>query len=329
MLEIVTLSNSNGAILQISNYGATILSLKIPDKNGNLINVVVGLESPEEYTKQSYLDHHLLLGATVGRHAGRISGGVMAIENQEYPIYNQNGAHLHGGKQGFDKKFWNIDTVINGKNSSVKLSYISEHLEENYPGNLHVSVNYELMESNTVKITYEGTTDKTTVINLTNHSYFNLEGCGSILKHHLQVHSHSYLEVDNRLLPTGSIIPSKGTRFDYGEKSLIAKEGFAGIDDTFILEPTQFNVAVLFSTSNGICMNIYTNQPAIVIFTPKYLPDLNYSNNRSYKKYPAICFETQNFPDAPSHPHFPSSILRPGQLYLNETVFQFDILSDS
>lgn len=329
MLEVVTLSNSNGAKLEISNYGATIISLKVPDKNGNLVNVVVGLESPEEYTKQRYLNYHLFLGTTVGRYAGRISGGAVVIENQKYLIHNLNGVHLHGGKHGFDKKFWNVDKVTKAKNSSVKLSYLSKHLEENYPGNLHVSVIYELMESNSVKVTYQATTDKTTVINLTNHSYFNLDGGGSILKHRLQVHSDSHLEVDKQLLPTGNIMLSENTRFDFNCQSQIENPNFVGLDDTLILKQTQSNVAALLSTSNGICMNIYTNQPAIVIFTPKSFPDLNYLDSNSYERFPAICFETQSFPDAPNHLHFPSSILKPDQLYLNETIFEFGIVSDS
>lgn len=329
MLEVVTISNSNGAQLEISNYGATILSLKTPDKNGNLVNVVVGLESPEEYIEQSYLDSQLFLGAIIGRYAGRISGRAITIENQEYPIHNQNGVHLHGGKQGFDKKFWNIDKVTKGMNPSIKLSYLSEHLEENYPGNLNISVVYELMESNSVKITYQAITDKTTLVNLTNHSYFNLDGGGSILKHYLQVHSDSHVEVDQQLHPTGNIIPSANTRFDFNRQSQIENSNFVGLDDTFVLKQTSSKkVATLLSKSNGICMNVYTNQPAMVIYTPKSFPSFNYNVNSSYGRFPAICFETQNFPDAPNHLHFPSSVLKPGQIYLHETIFEFKAESD-
>ncbi|UII80072.1 aldose epimerase family protein [Flagellimonas sp. CMM7] len=328
MLEVVSISNSNGAQLEISNYGATILSLKTLDKNGNLVNVAVGLESPEEYTKQSHLDSQLFLGAIIGRYAGRISGGAITIENQEYPIHNQNGVHLHGGKQGFDKKFWNIDQVTKHINPSVKLSYLSEHLEENYPGNLNVSVVYELMESNSVKITYQATTDKTTLVNLTNHSYFNLDGGGSILKHCLQVHSDSHIEVDQKLRPTGNIIPSENTRFDFNRQSQIENSNFVGLDDTFVLKQTPSKVATLLSKSNGIYMNVYTNQPAMVIYTPKSFPALNYYSRSGYDKFPAICFEAQNFPDAPNHPHFPSSVLKPDQTYLQETIFEFKVESD-
>lgn len=327
MLEVVTLHNSNGVKLKVSNYGATILSLKIPDKNGDLVDVVVGLESPAEYTHQNYLDYNLFLGATIGRYAGRISGGRVMIENQEFPIHHQNGVHLHGGKQGFDKKFWNIDEVI--KNSSIKMSYLSEHLEENYPGNLNVSVVYDLTESNSIKITYQATTDKTTVINLANHSYFNLNGGGSILNHRLQIKSDSYLEVDKDLLPTGKIFSSENSRFDFSSQSQIESPNFVGFDDTFVLKQTPSKAATLLSKSNGICMNVYTNQPAMVIFTPKSFPNLNYINNSNYEDFPAICFETQNFPDAPNHSHFPSSVLKPGQIYLHETIFEFDTLSDS
>ncbi len=321
MLEIITLNNTNGAELVISNYGATILSLKVPDKKNNLVNVVVGLKSPEDYLEASYQNHNLLLGSSVGRYAGRISGKELNIEGKTYPLHHKNGVHLHGGKQGFDKKFWNIDRPLK---SSVKLSYLSRHLEENYPGNLQVSVLYELLESNSLKITYEAYTDRTTVLNLTNHAYFNLNGNGGVLDHQLQIHSNRYLDMDDQLIPTGLIVPSEQTRFDYSNLSQIKKQGFTGLDNVFILK--QEEAATLQSSRSGISMRVITQQPAMVIYTPKSFPNLNFSNNVKFGRFPAICFEAQNFSDAPNKPHFPTSLLQPGQLYVNESLFEFGVM---
>lgn len=324
MIKLITLRNKNGAELTISNYGATILELRVPNRKGNLVNVVVGLHTPEAYTEQPYKKHRLCMGATVGRYAGRISGGTLNVEGEKHPIYNQNGVHLHGGKAGFDEKYWTIEAVNNSEDNSVKLSYLSKHLEENYPGNLQVSVTYTLLESNALKVKYTAFTDRTTVVNLTNHSYFNLNGKGSILDHSLQIYSDKHLDVDGQLVPTGQLLSSEQTRFDYNESSQIKSENFIGLDDTFVLK--QPKSATLISHDSGICMQVKTQQPAMVVYTPKNLPDFKYSNDAKFDEFPAICFETQNFPDAPNNNNFPSSILKPGENYINETVFKFSTI---
>lgn len=326
MIKVITLKNKNGAELTISNYGATIIALRVPNKKGNLVNVVVSLKSPEAYKEYSYQKHGLCIGATVGRYAGRISGKALNIEGENYPIYHRDGVHLHGGKEGFDQKYWTIESINNLENPSVKLSYLSKHLEENYPGNLQVYVTYELLESNELKIAYTAFTDKTTVINLTNHTYFNLNGNGSILNHNLQIQSDSHLDVDDQLVPTGLILSSKQSRFDYSKSLQIGDDNFVGLDDTFVLNNTE--AATLISNHSGICMQVVTQQPAVVVFTPKTLPDFNYLNDIKFEKFPAICFETQNFPDAPNNAHFPTSLLEPGQNYINESTFKFSITND-
>lgn len=325
--EVTLLPNSNKMSLLVSNFGATIMSLKVPNKNEQLVDVVVGLATVSDYTKEEYLNKNLCLGSSIGRYAGRISNGGFKIEGKTYPLHHANKVHLHGGHEGFDKKYWTIEEVVNGNNPFVTLSYLSKHLEEGYPGNLKVSVTYKLTEENELKIIYKATTDKTTHVNLTNHSYFNLNGTGSILNHDLSINSDRYLEVDSQLIPTGRILNSKNTPFDFNIKSKIDRPDFQGLDDTFILNKTDLK-ASLSSKETGIKMDVFTNQPAIVVFTPsfKQISGLSFRKGVIYSEFPAICFETQNFPDAPNHPHFPPSTLNPKETYLNESHFKFSIL---
>lgn len=323
-IEVITLRNTNALELQISNLGATIISLNIPDKSNQIVNVVVGLEA-EDYNKEPYLSNYPYLGASIGRYAGRISKGAFKVNGKNYLIYNDNGVHLHGGKEGFDKKYWKVESLTEGENPAVTYSYKSAHLEEGYPGNLKVSVTYQLTEKNEVKIKYKATTDAATPINLTNHAYFNLNGKDSITGHKLQLNSEQYLEVDSQLIPSGKLIDSKNTRFDFNNESIIGRADFKGFDDSFVLGTGKVK-AVLTSPKTGIQMKVYTNQPASVIYTPILLEGLPFKNGVKYSKFSAICFETQNFPDAPNNAHFPSSILKPNETYLNESVFEFSIV---
>ncbi|SNR16586.1 aldose epimerase family protein [Tenacibaculum jejuense] len=319
------LKNKNNLELEISTLGATILSLKVPDKNNKLVNVVVGLSSSDDYSAEHYLQNYLYLGTTVGRYAGRISKSELHFETKKYPIHTIDGVHLHGGKNGFDKKIWKVENIINGENSSITLSYLSKHLEEGYPGNLNVTVTYTLTENNELKIIYAATTDQTTQVNLTNHAYFNLNGEQSILDHELFIDSDFYLDVDNRLIPSGRKNPVKETCYDFTEKSKIGNTNFQGLDDTFILNKNHLNVEISSETS-GICMDVFTNQPAIVVYTPKRFDGLTFKENAIYSDFPAICFETQHYPDTPNNPDFPSTLLQPDEVYRNETTFKFSVL---
>lgn len=322
-IEVTKLVNSNGMELLVSNLGATIIALNVPNKDNELVNVVVGM-SPEAYTSEAYLSNYTYLGASIGRYAGRLSKGKFELNGESYPIYNEEGVHLHGGKSGFDKKFWVVKELKEDLNPEVTFACESAHLEEGYPGNLNVTVTYQVTESNEVKITYKATTDAATPINLTNHAYFNLNGNGSILGHELKLCSEQVLDVSEQLIPSGELINSKNTRFDFSEKELIGREDFIGFDDAFILGKEDVK-ALLHSPKTGIKMKVHTNQPASVIYTPVQLDDLPYLNGASYSKFSAICFETQNFPDAPNNAHFPSSILNPEEEYINESVFEFSI----
>ncbi|GGG26448.1 aldose 1-epimerase [Dokdonia pacifica] len=325
-IETRTLTNINGCSIEISNYGATITSLKVPNKYGEITNVVVGLATPQAYTTPSHIAHNLYLGCTIGRYAGRISNTKEDKLIKDINLTFKNGVHLHGGTHGFDKKYWTFKSQENSQ--EITLSYVSKHLEEGYPGNLEVSASFILTENNEVTITYTAITDTTTHVNLTNHSYFNLNGSGSILDHYLQVASKHYLEVDSNLIPTGTYVPTLHSYYDLSQKSQIGNSTFKGYDDTFILED-KITKASLYAPTSGIQMDVETNQPAMVIYTPKIFPELPFKDNLLYTAYPAICFENQCFPDAPNNTHFPSTVIHPGDVYKNKSVFKFSIVDSS
>jgi len=324
-IETIKIENTKGLELEVLNYGATIKSLKVPNKYGSKTNIVVGLKESDLYAQSSYKDEMLFLGSSIGRFAGRISCNPMTIENKKYDIPTVNGVHLHGGENGFDKKYWNIGKVKNGKSSSITLSYLSKHLEEGYPGNLKVEVKYELHKSNALRITYKATTDRATYVNLTSHAYFNLKGKDSILDHVLKINSAHHLGVNKDIVPTGEILDSENSRYDFSRKAIIGREDFIGFDDTFILKKDKAKAASLTSKESGIKMEVYTNQPAVVVYTPREFPKSLFDSQ--YSRYPAICFETQGFPDSPNNTNFPPAVLLPGKTYMNRSVFNFEVVS--
>jgi len=310
--------------LHVSNFGATILSLKVPNKQKGLTEVVLGLSSPLDYLKNDYLEQNQCLGSSIGRFAGRISDNGFKIDGTSFELSKRNGQHLHGGFNGFDKRYWNFEDVERNENPSITLTYFSKHLEEGYPGNLSVSVTYQLTQSNELMITYEAQTDQATHVNLTNHAYFNLNGNGTIGNHELQIQSDKYLEIDATAMPTGEIVSSKDTVYDRAIQSPIGATGFSGFDNAFILN-TEKSCATLYSEDTGIQMVISTNQPALVVYTPKTLKNLSFKEGIGYDDFPAICFEAQNFPDAPNHIEFPSSLLLQDEVYVNRTTFEFSL----
>lgn len=324
-IKTILLKSKDGLELTISSLGAAVLSLKVPNKKGTLTNVVVGLKTAEEYLTKKYLDEGLYLGASVGRYAGRISKGSFKINDKIHKVSLQNGMHLHGGTNGFDKKKWSVENVDESEYPSVTLSYLSKHLEEGYPGNLKVFVTYALIKNKALNVTYKATTDQTTVVNLTNHSYFNLSGEASILDHELQLNSSSYLDLDEKLIPSGKINSVEETRFDFRKKSIIGRKDFIGLDNTFVLNDEKLKV-LISSKKTGIQMKVYSNQPAIVIFTSPRFKSLLFKDNVVYDQFPAICFEAQHFPDAPNNLNFPSTILKPNNTYINKTIFEFSTI---
>ena len=299
-LEQVSIKN-DFLSLKVLNYGARIQELLFRDKSGAWQNTVVGFQDPEEYLKDT-----ISLGACVGRFAGRISGGGFSLDGVFYPLYNEEGVHLHGGKEGFAYKYWEIIEVHEGEDPFIKMAYTSPHMEEGYPGKLEVLVTYQLIKGS-LRIAHEATTDRNTVVNLTNHSYFKLDEEASVDHYKLQLACNQFLETHENLVPTGKLLDVDETAFDFQQAKAIGEIRF----DTPLALHSAFAASV-FSPISGIRMRVTTNQPAVVVFTPPW--------------FAGICFETQNYPDAPNIPSFPSSLLKGGETYLNQSVFTFDLV---
>lgn len=319
------LTNKNGAQLTVIPFGATVTSLKIPTKNGAIIDVVLGFDSVEGYEKSFQLDGSPYMGATVGRYAGRISGSEFELNGKKYQLNANNGANsLHGGIDNFSKKTWNVDAVNEGENPSITLSYVSAANEENYPGELSVSLTYTLSEENELILEYKATTTEDTVINLTHHSYFNLDGHQSdVSNQDLMVHAQKVVETTEDCIPTGNILEVANTVFDYRT----AKKCPASIDNTFVVENNNEVKATLFSPKTNLKMDVYTDQPGVHIYVGGNCgPDLKGKENTTYHALSGICFETQNFPDAPNHANFPSSVLKKGDVYTQKTTYKFESL---
>ncbi|GLB52012.1 aldose 1-epimerase [Neptunitalea chrysea] len=299
-----------------SDYGAAITSLVTKDNKGNDTNVVLGFKTLEDYQNHGYC-----LGASIGRYAGRIGDGYFKVNETKYPIYtDDNGVHLHGGKNGFHKRFWEVE---NHTDTSITFKIESENGDEGYPGNLVARVTYAL-DVNKLVTTYTATSDADTVINLTNHNYYNLNGEGDILEHELFINSDAFLEVTDTQIATGKLIDVTDTPFDFRAPIIIKdKKGFKGVDDCFALKDVE--AARLFSPKTGIEMRVTTNQPGMVVFTPENLGECNFLNDAEYGSYSSICFETQNFPNAPHHENFPSPLLKAGEEYKNVSAFEFTL----
>jgi len=319
------LTNKNGAQLTVIPFGATVASLKIPTKNNELVDVVLGFDTVEGYEKSFQLEGKPYLGATVGRYAGRISEGKFELNGKMYQLAINNGVNsLHGGIDNFSQKIWNVDAVNAGENPSITLSYVSAANEENYPGELSVSLTYTLSEENELILAYKATTTEDTVINLTHHSYFNLDGHQSdVVGQDLVVHAQKVVETREDCIPTGTILEVANTVFDYRT----AKKCPKNIDNTFVVENNEEVKATLFSPKTNLKMDVYTDQPGVHIYVGGNCdPDLKGKENATYHALSGICFETQNFPDAPNHANFPSAVLKKGDVYTQKTTYKFESL---
>lgn len=319
-IEIV-LQNLNGLKATITNYGATLMRLEVPDKQGTLTDVVIGLPNAEDYTKQVYQEYNFYLGATIGRYAGRISKGGFYLNDRFYPISHNNNIQLHGGVNSIDKRLWTIEDRGEGSHPFVELSTIMKDGENGFPGNVKVFAKYELT-IDALKIAYTATTDAPTVVNLTNHAYFNLSGKGSTEGNDLHIAADRILEVDECLIPTGRMLEVHHTPLNYLQKTPLHFKGHYGLDTPFALNESEVK-ASLYAPGSGIEMKVLTNQPALVVFTPRNFASLDVRNREQFSTFPAICFECQNFPDAPNQPDFPSSVLLPGETYRNEMEYRF------
>jgi aldose 1-epimerase len=309
-----------------------LVSLEVPERDGNLADIALGFDNLNDY-----VERNPFFGATVGRYANRIGGAKFVLEGVEYPLAANNGPnHLHGGKKGFDKVVWRLEDI--GKDAdraAVKLTYVSEDGEEGYPGNLACSVTYTLTSDNELRIDFEAETDKTTVINLTNHSYFNLagQGAGNILDHVVMLNADKYTVFDETLIPTGEIRSVEETPFDFTSPTSIgARIGQVGIgyDQNYVLskgsarEGSLTLCARVLEPTSGRIMEIHTTEPGVQFYTGNFLDGtLTGKEGKVYKKHYGFCLETQHYPDSPNKPDFPSVVLQPGQKFTSTTVFTF------
>lgn len=329
-VDIYTLTNAHGIEARVMSYGATLVSLRLPDRNGKFEDVVLGFDD-----LAGYLGTDPYFGATVGRYANRIAKGRFMLDGVTYNLArNNNGNSLHGGLKGFDKVLWKGDIIHNPGAVGVRFTYVSKDMEEGYPGNLAVTVVYTLTDTDELKISYEAGTDKATPVNLTNHTYWNLggQGKGDILGHELEIEADRYTAVDSaaNLIPTGEILDVKGTPLDFAAPHRIGEriariEG--GYDHNFVLRSGGGKMALaarVYEPTTGRVLEIFTDQPGIQFYSGNFLDGtVKGKGGIGYAKHCGFCLETQHFPDSPNHENFPSTILRPGQKYETTTVYKF------
>jgi aldose 1-epimerase len=334
-VEAVTLTNGAGMSAKIMTLGATLQSLIVPDKAGHKDDVVLGYD-----TAQEYLAHPDYFGASVGRYANRIAKGKFSIDGKAYMLATNDGPNsLHGGTHGFDKRMWKIDSVSNGPEAKVVLSYVSADGEEGFPGELKVTASYSLSEQNELKLEYRGTTSKPTVLNLTNHSYFNLSGndARDVTGNLVTLHADRFTPVDATLIPTGERRAVAGTPFDFrtphrvGDRIRDARDQQIrygrGYDHNFIVNGaagTLRPAAVVQEPVSGRTLEMSVSAPGIQFYTGNFLDGTFFGkNSRAYRQGDSICLEPGVFPDSPNHPDFPTARLNPGQIYVNTLVYKF------
>ena len=326
-VEMYTLKNTNGFEAKIITYGGILVSLKVPDRNGNFSDIVLGYKNLEKY-----IEDNPAFGAIVGRYANRIAKGKFTLDGIEYTLATNHGPnHLHGGIKGFDKVIWTAEPLSTDKGHALKLTYLSKDGEEGYPGNLSCTIIYTLTDDNELKISYEAETDKPTVLNLTNHSYFNLAGhdSGNILGHELTIYAKNYTDIDEELIPTGQIKSVAGTPLDFTTQKTIGcdiSQTKTGYDHNYVLDKTDDSLAkaaYVYEPGTGRVMELYTTEPALQLYTGNWL---NHNGKAAkYSRHCGFCLEAQHYPDSPNHPEFPSTILRPGEKYTQLTVHKFSV----
>jgi len=328
-IDLFTLTNPNGIRARIMTYGATLVSLETPDRDGNLTDIMLGFD-----TLEGYLTDHPYFGVIVGRYANRIGKGKFTLDGVEYTLATNNGEnHLHGGIKGFDKVVWKLDEIkAGGDEAFVTLSYVSKDGEEGYPGNLSCKVTYTLTKDDELKISYEAETDKTTIINLTNHAYWNLagQGTGDILSHELMLNADKYTPVDEGLIPTGEIKAVKDTPMDFTEPMTIGSridQVTGGYDHNYVLNSGGGSMALaarVYEPTTGRVLEIQTLQPGIQFYSGNFLDgSITGKSAKVYNKHYGFCLETQHYPDSPNKLDFPSVVLKPGQKYSTETIHKF------
>ncbi len=338
-LESYTLANGNGMSVTIINYGAAIAKIVVPDRGGVLADIVLGHDDPK-----GYIGGRFYLGATVGRFANRIAAGHFVLRGKEYHVTkNRNGNLLHGGNLGFDKKFWKTRIVQAGENPAIELKLLSPDGDEGFPGNLDAAILYTVTQDDELRIDYTAVTDKTTVINLTNHGYFNLTGSAenSILDHVLTINADTFIPTDDAGLPTGEMRDVSGTPMDFRKLTAVGDrigvdydqlKNSEGYDKNFVLNGYDGEVheaAVLYEPVSGRVMEVLTDQPGLQFYSGNYLDGaMEGKNGVYYRERTGLCLECQHFPDSPNRQNFPSTTLEPGDVYRQTTIFRFSVDTD-
>jgi aldose 1-epimerase len=331
-----SLINVNGMKLVLTALGGKIISLSVPDKNGVFDDVVLGYDSPDKY-----LTGNPYFGALIGRYGNRIADGRFSLEGKNYQLRANNGVNsLHGGRMGFHNVLWKVEPIKAEGNQALELSYDSPDLEEGFPGNLKVKIIYTLTNKNELIIDYEATTDKTTVVNLTHHSFFNLagEGNGDILNHLLQIEGNKFCPVDSTLIPLGELRSVSGSAFDFTKLVRIGEhiddtdeqlKFGKGFDHNWVLNKTENSLAFAAKVKepvSGRVMEVFTTEPGLQFYSGNFLDGSDIGKGeKKYGYRSAFCLEAQHFPDSPNQPNFPSTVLKPGEMYKQRTIYKFSV----
>lgn len=328
-VDLYTLRNARGVTVKVMTYGCLITEIHTPDRNGRLGDIVLGFDNLD-----SYLKGHPYFGCVVGRYANRIANARFTLDGRTYTLAANDGPHaLHGGRKGFDKVVWAAEPLTVPGGVAVRFSYTSPDGEEGYPGNLKVRVTYTLTDDNELRMDYEAVTDKPTVVNLTNHTYWNLAGGGDIYGHELTLHADHFTPVDATLIPTGEIAPVAGTPMDFTRSKPIGRDlkqltnKPQGYDHNFVLRGGGGKLApcaTVYEPRTGRLLEVWTDQPGVQFYSGNFLDGtLTGKGGQVYRQHHGFCLETQHFPDSPNQPQFPSVVLRPGQVYRTTTVHKF------
>lgn len=332
---LYTLKNTAGTEMTVTNYGGIIVSLKTADKDGKFEDIVLGFDSLSSYVK-----NNPFFGCIVGRYGNRIAKGKFKLDGREYKLAtNNNENHLHGGLKGFDKVAWTGDNYTSPDGAVLKLNYVSKDMEEGYPGNLTVEVIYTLTNANELKIDYKATTDKKTIVNLTNHTYFNLTGNTktNILGHALSLAATKYIPVDKTLIPIGELQPVSGTPFDFTKETVIGArindnneqlKIAGGYDHCWVFDNVDnlASAGTLYDSTSGRVVELFTSEPGVQFYSGNFLDgSVTGKFNTVYSKNYGLCLETQHFPDSPNQPSFPTTELKPGDTYKSQTVYKFSV----
>ncbi|MGA2506177.1 MAG: aldose epimerase family protein [Chitinispirillaceae bacterium] len=338
-VDLYTLTNAKGVEMKVTNYGGTVTSLKVPDKAGQMGDIVLGFNDAAGYVSPAFLKANPYFGAIIGRYGNRIGGAKFTLEGKECTLAKNNGPNnLHGGNKGFDKVIWDAKEIKGKTSVGIEFTYVSKDGEEGFPGTLTATVTYTLTNNNEFKIDYKATTDKPTICNLTHHSYFNLsgEGSGDILGTEIQLNASKYTPVDSTLITTGELVDVKGTPFDFLKSTAIGarvnedneqlKFG-KGYDHNWVIDRKGQNGLVLAATAydpkSGRAMDVLTTEPGIQMYVGNFLDGtLVGKSGKNYTHRSGFCLETQHYPDSPNKPKWPSVELKPGQTYKTSTVYK-------